>query len=229
VTAMSAEEGLARATELHPDVITLDVLMPGTDGWAALSALKSNPTTADIPVVMLTIVDDRNLGYALGAADYLPKPIDRERLTAVLSRYRRDLPVLVVDDDADLRQLLRRALEREGFVVSEAENGHVALDHVREAPPGLVLLDLLMPTMDGFEFVHEFRREEAYRSIPIIVLTAKDLSAEDRQRLKGRVERIVSKSGSGRESLLADVREMVAALVTRRRPMPGLGSPKGAA
>src|SRR5262249_36693940 len=174
----------------------------------ALSACTCNAVTADIPVVMLTIVDDRNLGYALGAADYLPKPIDRERLAAVLSRYRRDLPVLVVDDDADLRHLLRRAVEREGFVVSEAENGRVALGRVRAAPHGLVLLDLLMPEMDGFDFVHEFRHDAANRSIPIIVLTAKDLSAEDRQRLNGQVERIMNKSGSGRDSLLADVREM---------------------
>ena len=115
VTAASAEEGLARAREVQPDAITLDVLMPGMDGWAALSALKSSPETADIPVVMLTIVDDRNLGYALGAADYLAKPIDRERLAAVLARYRHDLPVLVVDDDPDFRQLLRRALERDGL------------------------------------------------------------------------------------------------------------------
>jgi len=197
--------------------------MPGMDGWAVLSALKSSPDTADIPVVMLTIVDDRNLGYALGAADYLPKPIDRERLTAVLARFRRDLPVLVVDDDADLRHLLRRALERDGFAVMEAENGLVALDQVRETPPGVVLLDLLMPEMDGFDFVHEFRRHPEWRTIPVVILTAKTLSTDDRQRLSGQAERILQKGGSTRDSLLADVREMVKGLIARGRPRSARG------
>jgi CheY-like chemotaxis protein len=217
----------AGAREMQPDAITLDVLMPGTDGWAALSALKSSPETADIPVVMLTIVDDRNLGYALGAADYLPKPIDRERLAAVLARYRRDLPVLVVDDDADFRQLLRRALERDGFAVIEAGNGRVALERVSETRPGLVLLDLLMPEMDGFEFVLALRRHAEWRQIPVVVLTAKDVSAEDQRRLDGQVERILSKGGTSRDSLLAEVRDMVAALVSRRRAQPGRAAPKG--
>jgi GAF domain-containing protein/CheY-like chemotaxis protein len=227
VTATGAEEGLALAREVQPDAITLDVLMPGTDGWTALSALKASPETADIPVVMLTIVDDRNLGYALGAADYLPKPIDRDRLTAVLARYRRDLPVLVVDDDADLRQVLRRALERDGVAVIEADNGRVALERAREAPPGLVLLDLLMPEMDGFEFVLEFRRHAEWRHVPVVVLTAKDLSAEDRRRLNGQVERIVQKGGFTRDSLLAEVRDMMTALVARRRARPGPDAASG--
>jgi GAF domain-containing protein/DNA-binding response OmpR family regulator len=228
VTATSPDEGLARARQLQPDVITLDVLMPGTDGWAVLSALKSNPETADIPVVMLTIVDDRNLGYALGAADYLAKPIDRERLTAVLARYRRDLPVLVVDDDADMRHLLRRALERDGFVVTEAENGRVALERAREAAPGLVILDLLMPEMDGFEFAVEFRRHGEWRQIPLVILTAKDLSDDDRERLSGQAERILQKGGSSRDSLLAQVREMVADLVAHRPRGSARRSTRGA-
>jgi GAF domain-containing protein/CheY-like chemotaxis protein len=227
VTAASAEEGLARAREVQPDAITLDVLMPGMDGWAALSALKSSAETADIPVVMLTIVDDRNLGYALGAADYLSKPIDRERLAAVLAHYRRDLPVLVVDDDADFRQLLRRALERDGFGVIEAENGRVALLRAREAPPGLVLLDLLMPEMDGFEFVLEFRRHAEWRQIPVVIITARDLSAEDHQRLNGQVERVLQKGGRSRDALLAEVRDMVATHVARGRARPGRGTAKG--
>ena len=227
VTAASAEEGIARAREVQPDAITLDVLMPGTDGWAALAALKSSPETADIPVVMLTIVDERNLGYALGAADYLQKPIDRERLAAVLARYRRDLPVLVVDDDADFRQLVRRVLERDGFAVIEAENGRIALDRLGEARPGLVLLDLLMPEMDGFDFVLELRRHAEWREIPIVVVTAKSLSAEEHERLNGQVERVLYKGGSSRESLLAEVRDMVKALVAHRRAHPGRAATGG--
>ncbi len=135
VAAAGGEEGLRWARELRPDAITLDVMMPGMDGWAVLAALKADPEVADIPVIMLTIVDDRNLGYALGASDYLTKPIDRERLVTVLKQHRRDRPVLVVDDDAEVRQLLRRMLESEGYAVVEAENGRVALERLRDGSP----------------------------------------------------------------------------------------------
>jgi len=219
-TASGGEEGLRLAKELRPDAITLDVMMPGMDGWAVLSALKADPDVAGIPVIMLTIVDERNLGYALGASDYLTKPIDRERLVAVLKKYRHDLPILVVDDDVGLRELLRRILESEGYTVREAENGRAALERVREAPPGLILLDLMMPEMDGFEFVDEFRRHEGWRTIPIVVVTAKDLSPAERQRLNGYVERILQKGAYSRDALLAEVRELVATCVARRRGAP---------
>jgi CheY-like chemotaxis protein len=218
VTAASGEEGLRRARELRPDAITLDVMMPGMDGWAILTALKADPLLADIPVIMLTIVDDKNLGYALGASDYLTKPIDRERLVTVLEKYRRDLPVLVVDDDATVRQLLRRMLEPEGYTVVEAENGRAALERLREGSPALILLDLMMPEMDGFEFLTEFRRNEGWRTIPIVVVTAKDLSRDERERLNGYVQKILQKGAHGRAELLAEVRELVAASVARRRP-----------
>jgi CheY-like chemotaxis protein len=166
---------------------------------------------------MLTIVDDKNLGYALGASDYLTKPIDRERLVTVLKQHRRDRPVLVVDDDATLRQLLRRMLEPEGYAVVEAENGRVALERLREVSPSLILLDLMMPEMDGFEFVAEFRRNEAWRAIPIVVITARDLSRDDHERLNGYVQKILQKGAHGRDQLLAEVRELVATSVARRR------------
>jgi CheY-like chemotaxis protein len=193
-------------------------MMPGMDGWAVLSALKADPNVADIPVVMLTIVDDKNLGYALGASDYLTKPIDRDRLVTVLKQHRRDRPVLVVDDDAEVRRLLRRMLEPEGYAVVEAENGRVALDRLRDVSPSVVMLDLMMPEMDGFEFVAEFRRHEAWRAIPIVVITAKDLSHDDRERLNGYVQKILQKGAHGREQLLAEVRELVTTSVARRRP-----------
>jgi len=217
VSAPGGEEGLRLARALRPHAITLDVLMPGMDGWAVLSALKADPDLADIPVIMLTMVDDRNLGYALGASDYLTKPVDRERLIAVLNRYRRDLPVLVVDDDAGFRELMRRVLEREGYTVTEADNGRAGLDQLREHLPGVILLDLMMPEMDGFEFLDEFRRHEAWRAIPIVVVTAKELSAEDHERLNGGVARILQKGASSRESLLTEVRELVRVCLARPR------------
>ncbi|HXH84185.1 MAG TPA: GAF domain-containing protein, partial [Candidatus Tectomicrobia bacterium] len=216
ITAPTGEDGLRHARELCPDAITLDVMMPGMDGWAVLSALKADPELADIPVVMLTIVDDRNLGYALGASEYLTKPVDRERLVTALRKHRRDLPVLVVDDDATLRELLRRTLEAEGYAVVEAENGRAALERLREVTPGLVLLDLMMPEMDGFEFVAEMRRHAGWASIPIVVITAKDLSRDDHDRLNGYVQRILQKGAYGREQLLAEVRDLVTASVRRR-------------
>jgi len=216
VTAPGGEEGLRRARELQPDAITLDVMMPGMDGWAVLSALKADPELADIPVIMLTIVDDKNLGYALGASDYLTKPIDRERLVTVLEKYRRDLPVLIVDDDATVRQLLRRMLEPEGYTVVEADNGRAALERLREVSPSVVLLDLMMPEMDGFEFVAEFRRHEPWRAIPIVVITAKELTGDDHERLNGYVQKILQKGAHSRAELLADVRELVAQSVARR-------------
>jgi len=218
VTASGGEDGLRYARELRPDAITLDVMMPGMDGWAVLSALKADPAVADIPVIMLTIVDDRNLGYALGASDYLTKPIDRDRLVPILKKHRRDLPVLVVDDDVVLRQLLRRMLEPEGFTVVEAENGRAALEQLRTVSPSVILLDLMMPEMDGFEFVTEFRRHESWRAIPVVVITARDLSREDRERLNGYVQKILQKGEHDRDALLAEVRELVQASVARRSP-----------
>src|SRR5204862_2899850 len=160
VTASGGEDGLRYARELRPDAITLDVMMPGMDGWSVLSALKADPAVADIPVVMLTIVDDRNHGYTLGASDYLMKPVDRDRLLALLRRYQNGSArrVLVVDDDAGTRTVMRSFLERDGWTVSEAENGLAALELVGRERPSLVLLDLRMPVMDGFEFVAELRR-----------------------------------------------------------------------
>jgi signal transduction histidine kinase/DNA-binding response OmpR family regulator len=215
--ATGGEDGLRLARELRPDAITLDVMMPGMDGWAVLSALKADPDLAEIPVIMLTIVDDKNLGYSLGASDYLTKPLDRERLLSVLARYRRDAPVLVVDDDAALRELMRRVLEGAGYTVVEAENGRVALERLRAVSPGVILLDLMMPEMDGFDVVAEVRRHEAWRAIPIVVVTAKELTAADRQRLNGYVERILQKGAYTRDTLLAEVRDLVAACVARRR------------
>jgi len=150
---------------------------------------------------------------SLGAADYLSKPIDRRRLQAILRKYRRDgaaCRTLVVEDDAETRDLLRRTMEKEGWAVDEAENGRVALDRVGERTPNLILLDLQMPQMSGFEFVAALRKNEAWRSIPVIVVTAKDLTAEDRARLSGQVETILQKGLFRREELIDEVRRLAA-------------------
>src|SRR5262249_54398993 len=152
----SGPEGLALARQIKPAAITLDVMMPGMDGWAVLTVLKADAATADIPVIMLTVVDDKNLGFALGAADYLIKPIDWDRLIAVLENHRRRIAnsqVLVIEDDAQTREMLRRAAEKHGWQVVEAENGRVGLERIAAQVPGVILLDLMMPEMDGFTFM----------------------------------------------------------------------------
>jgi CheY-like chemotaxis protein len=207
---------LRLAKALKPAVIALDVLMPGMDGWAVLTALKADPDLADIPVIMLTIVDDKGMGYALGAADYLTKPIDWERLPDTLRKYqqaRPQCPVLVVEDDADLREMMRRTLENGGWAVIEAANGRVALERLIEQRPELILLDLMMPEMDGFQFLEEVRTHEEWRSIPIVVVTAKDLTEEDHRRLSASVARVLQKGLYSREEMLREVRDLVAARV----------------
>ena len=219
VCAAGGEEGLRMAKELHPTAITLDVMMPGMDGWAVLTALKADAELADIPVIMLTIVDDKNIGYALGAADYLTKPVDRDRLVAILQKYRGEDPsrlVLVVEDDAAAREILQRTLEKEGWAVTAAENGRVALQRVAEQRPALILLDLMMPEMDGFQVVEALREREAWRPIPIVVVTAKDLTTEDHLRLNGYVEKILQKGAYSREALLAEIRDLVTACIARQ-------------
>lgn len=211
--AESGEEGLKSAEKLQPDVITLDVMMKGMDGWTVLSALKNNPLVEKIPVVMLTMVDDKNLGYALGATDYLTKPINRNLLTNVLKRLQSSkigAKILVVEDDAPTRDIICRTLEKSGFSLIEAENGLVALDKLSLAPD-IILLDLMMPEMDGFEFVSQLRRIPAHQSTPVIVITAKDLTEEERALLTGQVWKILQKGTHSREELLAELARLIRA------------------
>ncbi|UCE82682.1 MAG: response regulator, partial [Deltaproteobacteria bacterium] len=217
VTAKGGKEGLRLARELVPDVITLDVIMPKMDGWAVLAELKTDAKLAEIPVVMLTIVDDKSMGYTLGASDYLTKPIDRDRLIAVLRKYAPPpCRVLVVEDDTEMREWLSRLLQKEGWVVSEAKNGREALEFIAKTQPALILLDLIMPVMDGFDFLAELRKHETYRSISVLVVTAKDLTVEDRQRLHGKVRKILQKGLYNREELLSEVRHLVAESIRKR-------------
>ena len=212
-TAASGEEGLRLAKSVHPVAITCDVMMPGMDGWAVLQALKADPELSDIPVIMLTMVDDKNLGYALGANDYLTKPLDRDRLAAILKRHQCTsgvCRVLIVEDDDPTREMMRAILAREGWNVDEAVNGRDGLERVHAARPDLVLLDLMMPEMDGFTFAEKLRQNPVYKSVPIVVLTAKDLTSDDRMRLNGYVEKILQKGTWSRDDLLEDIRNMVA-------------------
>ncbi len=211
-TADDGEMGLKMAREIRPDVITLDVMMPRMDGWSVLNALKSDPQLASIPVVMLTMVSDQNMGFALGAADYVTKPIDRDRLLKILKRYECKVPgcdVLVVDDEPQIREIIERTMQKEGWNVQQAQDGIEALDVVRQKPPQLILLDLMMPRMDGFEFLSELRKMPVGRNLPVIVITAMDLSSSDHQRLNGSVEQILQKGAYSQEQLLGEVHHLL--------------------
>jgi PAS domain S-box-containing protein len=212
VTAETGEEGLELARELRPSLMTLDVLMPSMDGWSVLQEVKADPELENIPVMMISIAGDKDLGYTLGAVECLTKPVDRDKLRQLASQYAATVGggrALVVDDDQGIRSLFQRALSEDGWTVDEAENGAIALELAKKTRPDLVLLDLMMPVMDGFEFVMHFRKLEGCRLTPVIVVTAKDLDQSERENLLGGVERIVEKGALTRQQLLKQVRELV--------------------
>jgi signal transduction histidine kinase/CheY-like chemotaxis protein len=205
VTAKGGKDGLRLARELRPRAITLDVIMPDVDGWTVLAALKGDPELAAIPVVLMTILDEKPRGYALGAVDYLVKPVDRGRLVEILRQIcagptRR---VLVVDDDAFMRRDITAALEQDGWEPQEAENGLHALARLEAQLFDAVLLDLVMPEMNGFELLARMRAQEAWRDIPVIVITAKDLSAEERRELDLGARQVLQKGL--KDEMLQDV------------------------
>ncbi len=212
LVAAGGEAGLELARSGRPDAITLDVMMPGMDGWSVLSALRSDPATAGIPVLMATMLRDQQLGFSLGATDYLTKPVDAGRLRDVIGRYvdRGIDAALIVEDDADSREMLRRMLEKAGLVVHEAADGREGLDVARRESPGVILLDLMMPVMDGFEFLACLRRDARLNQIPVVVVTAKNLSATDRENLNGGVQSVIQKDGMDRDQLLREVCKLLA-------------------
>ena len=206
--AANGAAGLALARQLRPRAILLDVTMPGMDGWSVLSALKADPDLAGIPVVMVTFVSERALANSLGAADYIIKPIDWQRLRHVMDAFRdAEGDVLVIDDEPEMRALARTALERDGWSVSEAENGERGLAAVARARPRVILLDLSMPVLDGFAFLEELRRRPGCGAIPVVVLSALDLTAAERRRLRG-ASQILNKGATRMNDLVEKLRRL---------------------
>jgi signal transduction histidine kinase/DNA-binding response OmpR family regulator len=211
VTAAGGLEGLKLAKEMRPIAITLDVMMPDLDGWSVLAALRQDAELAEIPVIMVTILDEHRRGVALGAAGYLTKPIDRERLTRMISRFRvpaRQTRVLMVEDDGTQRERLRGWLEDEHWVVQEAANGRDALALLRDGRPDVILLDLMMPEMDGFAVVAALQKEPRWRDIPVVVVTARDLDAADRERLNSGVQSVLVKETFRPVELVEHIRRL---------------------
>jgi len=197
VASGRGREALAMARQWHPIAITLDVLMGESSGWDILAELKADPELAAIPVIMVSIIDDKDRGFSLGANDYLTKPVHPARLASILEKFRLEGQtgtVLIVDDDESSRQFMRRLLNRYGWKIIEAADAIEGLEQISLEIPSLILLDLMMPEMNGFEFITHLRTKEQYRSIPIVVLTAMELTEEERNHLAKHVARIAYKA-----------------------------------
>ena len=224
ISARNGIEALALAREHRPQAITLDVLMPQMDGWRTLKELKADVELRDIPVIMVTVLNERGMAIPLGAADFMTKPVDRQRLAAILRDYcadRSSASILVVEDDLPTLETLSRSLASMGYTAHAALNGRSGLDWLANYPtPDLILLDLMMPEMDGFEFLRELRKRSAFADVPVIVVTAKELTAEDIRILSGQTERIIAKDQAYLTELAAAVRERLA-----RQPYMRCASP----
>ncbi|HET7769346.1 MAG TPA: response regulator, partial [Chloroflexota bacterium] len=216
--AETGERALELARTLRPDAITLDILLPDLDGWEVLRALKSDAETREIPATIVSVVDDQALGYALGAVDYLVKPIDGETLIRTLRRLtltskvrEREVRVLVVDDDPAAVELLTEVLRPLGFAMSTARGGAEAIETARAHPPDVVLLDLMMPEVSGFDVVEALRADGRTRDVRIVVVTAKELTHEDKEALNGRVATVLQKGDAVTQEVLSWLRELIPA------------------
>jgi signal transduction histidine kinase/DNA-binding response OmpR family regulator len=198
VSARDGEEGLDTVRRLSPAGVILDILLPGIDGWEVLAQLKADPETAAIPVVVVSMLDERGRGFALGAAEYLVKPVGKDPLLAALHRAtaipERKHTVVAIDDDSLAIELVRASLEPEGWTVLGAATGQEGLALVRERQPCAVLLDLLMPGMDGFEVVEALRADPDTKSVPVVILTSKSMTQQDKERLQGRITYVARKA-----------------------------------
>ncbi|HUO33315.1 MAG TPA: response regulator, partial [Bryobacteraceae bacterium] len=214
ITASSSREALAKAAEYVPDAITLNMLMPGKGGWDTLYELKKTQVTAGIPVIVVTVVDEPKIGLALGAAEYLVKPVDKEVLIEAMSRHigpgsNGPAKVLVVDDEADCRELLKEMLESEGYIAVLAGNGREALEALARISVSAILLDLIMPEMDGFEFLVRMKEDPGSRNIPVLVLTGKDLTDNEIEMLRRETIGLFQKDHEWKKQLLAELQRAI--------------------
>jgi CheY-like chemotaxis protein/anti-sigma regulatory factor (Ser/Thr protein kinase) len=218
--ARTGTEALAKARGLQPVAITLDMLLPELDGWDVLARLKRDEATSHIPVLVVSVVDEPQLAMAVGAFDYLVKPVRANDLLQRLSRFnfkpttgRDQVRLLVIDDEQANRDLLVKVLEPAGFTVIVADGGLEGIGLAKTRQPDLVLLDLVMPEVSGFDVVEALRGDESTHAIPIMVLTGKDLTEADKRQLSGHVSTIMSRGSTATVDLLGQLQQIVAATV----------------
>lgn len=211
VTAMSGDEGIEIATKLKPNLITLDIMMPRKDGWQVLRELKNNRETKDIPVLIHSMIDNKPLAISLGARDVLPKPVDASQLLAVVRKVSRSEKefILVVDDSEDFCETVMRMLQRDGITTKCAYNGKQALEILNKEVPALILLDLLMPVMDGFQFIREMQENDKWNEIPVVILSAKEVTPEEQQELNKRIVEFMHKRDFSHEALSKTVNRIL--------------------
>ncbi len=212
LVADDPEVGLKLAKQHQPQGIILDVVMANLNGWTVLTCLKADPDLASIPVIMATILDDQSMGFSLGVTDFLVKPIQRQQLENLLAKYQDHLSsklILIVDDDANNRELIQKQLEKGKWTVLQANNGIQALELLQQHTPALILLDLMMPELDGFGFIEQLRQHDHWQRIPVVIITAKTLTKDDQIRLGGYVEAVLQKGSYTRQSLLQEVRLLI--------------------
>jgi len=215
LVADSRAQAVEIARRWRPDAITLNMLTPGKAGWKTLQELKSDPQTAAIPVVLVSVIDRRRMGFALGAAEYLLKPVPKDALMRALRKHVRPSSeaqpcVLVVDDDPDDLQMMSEVLDSAGFRTVTALGGRRALELMADFQPGAILLDLLMPDVDGFEVIRRVREDESLRDTPILVLTAKELTDVDLHTLRRETASFFDKGTSWKQELLEQLRRSTA-------------------
>lgn len=213
VSAYNGTEGLKAARETKPDIILLDIMMPEVDGWVVLTELKDDDTLKNIPVIVHSMVNEKSQGFSLGASDYLSKPVDLKVLATVLKRHikepTRSLSVLILEDDPDTQEIFKRTVEKEGWAATVAENGKVGLEHMQQNTPDIILLDLMMPEMDGLTFLSKLRENTAWQTIPVIAVTAKVLTDADKAQLNVQAQQVVRKAETSPSALMQQVKDVL--------------------
>ncbi len=213
ISAYGGDDGIKAAQDTNPDLILLDIMMPTVDGWAVLSQLKENPDLQHIPVIIHSMVNDKARGFSLGADDYLRKPVDRNVLTTILKRYidgdHTNFNILILEDDPATQDIFKRTAERQGWQAIVAANGKIGLDAMQRQTPDIILLDIMMPEMDGLEFLATIRANPLWTHIPVIVITAKVLSEDERHQLNNQAQRVIQKSTEQQADLTLQIRDVL--------------------
>jgi PAS domain S-box-containing protein len=205
-------EGIEKAKKLKPNIITLDLMLPLKDGWQVLKDLKNHPVCKDIPIIIISITDEKKLGFSLGAVDYFVKPVNKDDLLATLKRIPihksagRDHPrILIVDDDKTAVELIEIILDAEGYEVVKTYNSSEGLKMAIDYKPDLMILDLIMPEISGFQLAYKMRQHEETKNIPIIILTSMDIDQETREKMEGVVSTVMSKQKFTKKDLLREI------------------------